>query len=356
MHPPCLLIAALTLATLLGAQPQSEPLLIVEHGRYGYVDHHGQVVIPPYLYWASDFENGFAEAYVCGRLVLIDRHGTVRPHPGARPGEVVAPKRLGAKVGLVDANGRVLIEPTYDDALPFSEGLSAVEIGRKWGYIDYQGRLVISAKFDSASNFVEGVAVAQLEDQSVLINRRGEVVVAGFDPLLNIAEGRVLASRRNEGWGFVNFTGRIAVPFVYEHIRNGFHAGLAAVAKGGKWGYIDRYGTVVIPLQFDEAAPFHVADLAFAKRGGQSGFIDRTGAFRVLLPGIETEGLVYGDVAPFFTRDNQFGYVDRTGHVLWGPSSEHPDHWPLLGWSEEDEQKSCEGLPDKVRTSVLVSQ
>ena len=53
----------------------------------------------------------------------------------------------------------VAIDPQYEDAQAFSEGLAAVQKGGKWGYIDTDGEVVIPFEYDIAFIFNEGLAV-----------------------------------------------------------------------------------------------------------------------------------------------------------------------------------------------------
>ena len=69
--------------------------------------------------------------------------------------------------GYVDADiwknerkNKFLIEPKYEQAQRFSNGLAAVRIDGKYGYIDISGNVVIAPRFDQAGNFDQGLAVA----------------------------------------------------------------------------------------------------------------------------------------------------------------------------------------------------
>lgn len=55
--------------------------------------------------------------------------------------------------GFVDKDGKIVIEPQYQEAKSFSNGLAAVKINGKWGYIDESGELVIEASFEDANDF-----------------------------------------------------------------------------------------------------------------------------------------------------------------------------------------------------------
>ena len=52
-----------------------------------------------------------------------------------------------------------ILEPRYEDAKIFADGMAAVKQNGKWGYADTDGNLVIQPQFDLALDFSEGVAV-----------------------------------------------------------------------------------------------------------------------------------------------------------------------------------------------------
>jgi hypothetical protein len=47
------------------------------------------------------------------------------------------------QAGFINADGKTIISPDYDDARPFSEGLALVQLGGKWGAIDASGRISV---------------------------------------------------------------------------------------------------------------------------------------------------------------------------------------------------------------------
>lgn len=336
-----------------------EPLVVVKDGKYGYVNHNGEITIQPRFFWGTEFEDGFAAVYVCGRMAWIDDTGKLMPRrPANKHG--LQPQRLGEKVGFTDPSGKFRINPIYDDVLPFSDGLAAVRKRDLWGFIDSSGREVIPPKFRDAFYFIEGVATAETESGCVLIDKTGKVIASGFEMTHGIvAEGRVPVGR-NDKYGYLDLRGNIAIPLIYDGV-DSFSRGVASVKKGQKWGYIDKYNHTAIPFVFDLAGPF-ASGLAPARIGEETGFIDRSGKFAFRLafkyaPGFLTgnaDGLSVADsdVSRFWTIDGGFGYVNTSGKVIWGPTVGSPDHAPILGWSEEDKVRSCEGLSQAVREAI----
>ena len=62
----------------------------------------------------------------------------------------------------MDKTGSVVIQPRYDDAFPFSDGLAPVELAAKWGYVDKTGKVVIRIRYDIGHMFSEGLASVKL--------------------------------------------------------------------------------------------------------------------------------------------------------------------------------------------------
>jgi len=101
--------------------------------KYGYINQSGQVVIEPRCDEAHEFSDGLAPVRVGFRWNYIDKTGAVK----------------------ITVNGAELV-------FPFREGLAPVVVGGKWGFIDTKGNMVIEPKFDDATSFSNGVASVRM--------------------------------------------------------------------------------------------------------------------------------------------------------------------------------------------------
>ena len=45
--------------------------------------------------------------------------------------------------GYINSTGKFVLEPQYEDALPFSDFLAPVKVEGKWGYINGEGKFII---------------------------------------------------------------------------------------------------------------------------------------------------------------------------------------------------------------------
>lgn len=100
----------------------------------------------------------------------------------------LTPVARNGKFGYKDASGEMVIEPRFDQACGFSEGLARVNIGSVydpgtwshvgglWGYIDETGKTVIEPQFDRATDFSGGVAKVRLNGRIAQIDKTGAIV------------------------------------------------------------------------------------------------------------------------------------------------------------------------------------
>jgi hypothetical protein len=177
------------------------------------------------------------------------------------------------KYGFRDCKGTVMIEPQYEIAGGFSEGLAAVAMNREWGYIDISGKTVIEFKYDAALNFSDGLAAVSENGLWGYIDKTGNTVIpCQFEGAGDFSEGLAPVMTRSSGvdpdvheikvmkvhlfcsvsdrssWGYIDKTGKIVIPAQYRNVGL-FSEGRARVQVGDKWGYIDNTGTMVIQPQ-----------------------------------------------------------------------------------------------------------
>ena len=136
------------------------------------------------------------------------------------------------------------------------------------------------------------------------------------------SEGLAAVQKDFRKWGYINKTGKIAIPLRYSSAF-GFYEGLAAVAKKGffnwKLGYIDKAGKMVIPPRYSRAEEFSDG-LAQVVVGDKVGYIDKIG--RMVIPPQFADG-AGGNFFEGLDRvwvDDKMGYIDKTGKYVWAPT------------------------------------
>ncbi len=172
----------------------------VDNGRYGYMNAVGDIIIEPQYSYAYGFCEGLAAVvndddkygYIdeTGKLVIPFRfeHDPICTYTHQAFWNEIAIVVVDGKYGCIDKKGNYIVEPVFDYADDFSEGLALVEKGGLYGYIDTKGNYVIEPQFALASPFSDGYAYAMPVDDkndpddgngyySGMIDRTGKFII-----------------------------------------------------------------------------------------------------------------------------------------------------------------------------------
>ena len=223
-----------------------------------------------------------------------------------RPTLDLIPVVSGDKWGYINQKGEYVINPQFESADYFCDGLALVEtVDKKWGYIDKKGNQVIEAKYKYATPFSEGLAFVVVEDEyPTCINKSGETVFT-----LSQAE---IACTFSEG----------LAPFCVAEQDLSNEIGWKL-----KWGFVDKIGKVIIAPQFDRVSCFCEGMSAFVQEdpyGSNWGFMDKTGGI-VITPQFDEVGDFYGGIAPF-RNGTQWGFIDKQGNYIINPQFADASH------------------------------
>jgi len=167
---------------------------------------------------------------------------------------------------LVDKQGKIVILSfALEELQPFAHGLAVVKVGDKYGYVDKQGTLIVEPRYDRAYPFDQGLARVVREEKDVLIDS------TGFGQRVE-----------KDYYGLLDDTGKVVVPLKYSQITY-FHEDRARVFnEEGHYGIIDRSGRLLTPFMFlpheGEDFNFH-GGLAYVEWEEGNGYINREGKF-----------------------------------------------------------------------------
>src|SRR5258708_5028138 len=87
------------------------------------------------------------------------------------------PVHAHGKFGYIDRSGKFIINPQFEGAGRYSEGLAPVMTGGKWGYIDKQSKTVIAPQFEQASSYSEDRAHVKMGGRFGYIDKSGRLVI-----------------------------------------------------------------------------------------------------------------------------------------------------------------------------------
>jgi WG repeat protein len=340
------LLCALALADAPSAVPA--PLFpVVKDGKWGYVDQTGKLVVAPRFEAAGRFSEGLAPVRLGGRLGYADATGALVLVPELEPADGALHRRFsggravvrkGARYGYIDRTGKLVVPARWLTAEDFSEGRALVCDEAGCGFLDAEGRYALVPDAMGGTSFKNGVAsvylaMAMSHKRTAFVTAQGGRIPGQFEDSGNFSEG-LAPVRFGRRWGYVDGTGKPAIPNVYEGASD-FSEGLAAVtAEGGRCGYVDRTGKLVIAAQFAACHPFSdgLARVDLSEQpseGERVAFVDKEGKLRVRgdasKPPFRAASDFSGGLAAVadgpldLAGEGQvrMGYVDGTGRFVW---------------------------------------
>lgn len=158
--------------------------------KYGAINTSGEVVIPTEYDDVRNCHEGRCVVRIgsslFGKYGVIDATGKVIVEPTSSyerigdfaNGLAVVKDAKSNLWGYINLDGEVAIPLTYKNAYSFSEGLACVEVkANKYGYINEKGEVVIPTTFDVAKSFSEGLAVVKKAKKAMVIDKDGEIYI-----------------------------------------------------------------------------------------------------------------------------------------------------------------------------------
>jgi serine/threonine protein kinase len=219
------------------------------------------------------------------------------------------------KYGFINTKGEIVIEPVYDNALNFSQGLAGVQLNDKWGYIDKQANLVIQTLYDYTEGFCEGLARIQINKKWGYIDIHGNLVTQAIYDFADSFSKGLAKVQINKKWGWINSNGIFVIQPDYEWVGD-FSKGLARVQFKKKMGVIDVHGNYVVQPQYDDLSDF-AEGLAAAKSNGKWGFIDLSGN-QIIQP-IFDDAYSFSNGLARIEVNGKWGFIDLYGKAMVQP-------------------------------------
>ncbi|MDX1741136.1 MAG: WG repeat-containing protein, partial [Rhodothermales bacterium] len=241
---------------------------------------------------------------------------------GSDDEEVVAlyPVQLDGDWGYINSNGRMVIEPDFQNAGTFSEGMAPARSSWRYGYIDRHGEFVIEPRFEHARRFSDGLAAVRVDGRWGYIDKSGSFAINPiFVNAEPFAEGRAFVRTTDYDWEYIDTDGQVVrtseTPHFHSHEFSSFSEGVALYeADDGSFGFIDRDGNPVIPAQYASAQAFSEGKAAI-KISDRWGFINRDQK-TVISPQYISAGSFGDKLAPVRDGGNTWGYVNESGTLI----------------------------------------
>ena len=208
----------------------------------------------------------------------------------------------GKLAGAVDHVGKIKIDPKFE-SLKLGEQLSmalasppfpAKLPSGNFGYVDLNGSWIIQPNYEFATTFKNGVAAVQdLKGKKFIINLKGEKMGEDWtdislsdEGITTVVKGSKIFYLGSNGSMLFESPSDPLVPEVKDKNRLisandsfffKFNEGLAPFRKKDHWGLINAKGKIVIIEQFDSVSIYR--DFIVVSLGDRQGLVDRTGNY-----------------------------------------------------------------------------
>ena len=157
------------------------------------------------------------------------------------------------KTGFRDLDGKITIEPQFDNAEMFSEGLSTVKLGNKYGLINEQGKYVLPlTAFEYLGSVRNGLASFRKNEKYGFVNIKGqEIIKPQYDWVDEFSEGLCVVRNDNGNpgsgkHGYIDTTGKVIIKMLFQYACK-FENGQAKVEINNVWEMIDKSGKTIAP-------------------------------------------------------------------------------------------------------------
>jgi hypothetical protein len=170
--------------------------------------------------------------------------------------------KINNKWGVTKGNRYILVtEVIFDDIYPFfSDGLAPVCLNKKWGMIDLDGKFIIQSKYEELFRFSNSNSIYSCKEYTRyklngmygIIGRDGTEVTQPIYELLYAPAFRgVEIAKKNGKYGLIDSIGNIIIPFIYNDYKDYTYHGYNAVGFSNdknQWGFFNIQGKLIVPF------------------------------------------------------------------------------------------------------------
>lgn len=288
---------------------------------WGFIDIHGEEVLPPQYQETKPFEEGVAFANYLGSWGLIDQQGNwlIKPRYDdleKLDNDTYIYQKTG-KYGLVKTN-QTEVYSTSNTLYPASTGAIEKNSVGNHALISTDGEMLLSLQYHSIRPFDEDPRYFLFENEqgSGIYNITNYTFFqdTAIQEMRTLNEGYI-GIKLNNQFGLIDLNGKLRIANRYEDV-GVFNEDMLPIKIRGRWGYVDRIERLVVQPVYQSADHF-VNGIAIISQNGKSGIIDKRGKVVVKPDYDQLERLSNGLFIGF--KGKKAGLISAQGKVLIYP-------------------------------------
>ncbi|MFI5151149.1 MAG: WG repeat-containing protein [Bacteroidia bacterium] len=278
-----------------------------QNGVWGYINHKGDWIYPPRFGGAFPYCAGYAVVMV-GDSLQRNISYTRNYLDGAE-----------FRFGLVNNKGEWKIKPTWNKLIWNGKTLWFKNTEGLWGLMTADEKQLIPPSYSAVYPSGSGLTVV-VKGVNGIFDRYGdpELITGGKWGLVNQEGKEILApcytyiSPSQEGMSAFNDRGSWSTERYYSQEKK---------LHGGKWGFLDSTGKVTVPAQFESVKDFHEG-VAYVVPKDSGYYIDRQGNKKTGPPvqQVNLKEVTKEEPCTVFCSSAQWAFVDTAGHEVIPPA------------------------------------
>ncbi len=225
---------------------------------------------------------------------------------------LLLPVNVNGLYGYMNTDGELVIQPEFQSAERFHNGLAVVAMKNHYGAIDKLGKLRVHFSYDALSNFEMGRAIVEKEEKLGMIDRNSKTILpTEYEDIGEVSEGLVYFLK-DEKYGYCNAMGEIVIG---EHFNEAysFSKGNALVEINGNQAIIDTKGNYIFEPRFEKLHQLSDSLYSFAQ-DDLKGIISVNG--KVVVEPIYEEIGTFNDGLALVASGDTVRYINLLGQVV----------------------------------------
>lgn len=228
-------------------------------------------------------------------------------------------------IGLYKLNGELLFEPKYNYISNiYRTRLWYIKIDDKYGLIRPASKdtFLIQPKYDALklttintaeANYLNRFQVKYNGMYGVVDSTGKEILPIEYSELDDRHDKLYLAKKQDK-YGFIEPSGEIVIPFIYDRCYHFWDNELAPVKIGKKWGLINKEKVLVVDTIYDDMFSFQ-KEILRVRLNGKTGFLNKQGGVFI--------DLKYDDADAYFKNhvlrvklDDKYAILNKKGKEI----------------------------------------
>ena len=156
--------------------------------------------------------------------------------------------------GLIDINGKTIVDFIYDEITPFNNEYLKFQKGSKYGLIDKSGKIILDSNYTSINQFSENLLLAEnyhLKEYIFFDANFNQKIKLNLQSCSVFSNGLARVEMDSK-YGYINFEGELVIDYQFYQSGN-FDNGYAWVKNNkSEFALIDKKGKIVVDYFYAE--------------------------------------------------------------------------------------------------------